>query len=138
MVSGLLLAGCATDVRKSGYYPLAQDLAVVEVGKSSRTDVVAQIGSPTIGNIESDSIFYYVGQKTRYFGPFEPRIVDRQVVAVSFDRNGRVANIVTYGLEDGNIVVINSRITEPVGGDLSALKQIFGSFGRINPASLVN
>lgn len=132
----LALAGCAQDIRKSGYYPLEQDLAAVQIG-GSRGDVVGLLGSPTVGDAGADSVIYYVGQQTQHIGPFAPRIVDRQIVAVSFDGRGKVANVVTYGLEDGQIVTLQSRITDPVGGDISLLKQMFGAIGNVNPAALL-
>lgn len=133
----LALAGCAQDIRKTGYYPLEQDLATVQIG-GTRAAVVAALGSPSVGDVAADGVVYYVGQRTQYLGPFTPRVIDRQVVAVSFDGRGRVANVVTYGLEDGQVVTLQSRITDPVGGDISLLKQMFGSIGNVNPAALLN
>jgi len=134
--SAMVLSACSEDIRKSGYYPLEQELAAVSIGQSTRAEVLEAMGSPTI---QSDSAgpLYYVGQRTRYFGPFPPQIVDRQVVVVTFDSRGKVANVQTLGLEDGAVVVLSQRVTEPVAGDVSFYRQLFGNIGRVDASQLI-
>lgn len=134
--SAMMLSACSEGIRKSGYYPLEQELAAVSIGQSTRAEVLEAMGSPTI---QSDSAgpLYYVGQRTRYFGPFAPQIVDRQVVVVTFDSRGKVANVQTLGLEDGAVVVLSQRVTEPVAGDVSFYRQLFGNIGRVDASQLI-
>lgn len=136
IAGSLLVSGCSEDIRKSGYFPLEHELAAVSVGSSSRADVLATLGSPSVGGVEDDNLIY-IGQRARYFGPFPAQLVERQVVVVSFDSRDRVANVQTLGLEDGQVVVLSQRVTEQVGGDLSVFKQIFGNIGRVDASQLI-
>lgn len=131
----LMVSGCAQDIRKTGYYPLENELAQIQVGSSTRDDVVAAIGSPSI---TSDSgTIYYVGQRTQYVGPFSPRLVDRQVIAVRFDSRGRVVAVETLSAEDGAQVALEGRITEPTGEGLSFWRQLFGNIGNVDAGQLI-
>lgn len=132
----MLLSACAKDIRKSGYFPLEQELAAVTVGASTRADVTAALGSPSLQD-DGQGALYYVGQRTSYFGPFPPKVIERQVVVVSFDARGKVANVQTLGLEDGVVVVLSQRVTESAAPDVKLFRQIFGNIGRVDAGQLV-
>ncbi|MEY4872157.1 MAG: hypothetical protein RLZZ563_1487, partial [Pseudomonadota bacterium] len=66
-------------------------------------------------------------------GAFEPREIDRQVVSISFDEGGTVANVERFGLERGKVVPLSRRVTESSVRGLSLIQQLLGSFGRIAP-----
>lgn len=135
LASTLMVSGCAQDIRKTGFYPLESELAQVQVGASTREDVIAAIGSPSV---TSDSgMIYYVGQRTQYIGPFAPQLIDRQVIAVGFDSRGRVSSIETLSAEDGARVALEGRITEPVGDALSVWRQLFGNIGNVDAGQLI-
>jgi outer membrane protein assembly factor BamE (lipoprotein component of BamABCDE complex) len=61
-------------------------------------------------------------------------VTERQVLAISFDGRGRVANIEEFGLEDGRMVQLSRRVTTSSVRDIGFLRQILSNFGRINVA----
>ncbi len=136
IAGSLLVSGCSEDIRKSGYFPLEQELDSVNVGGSSREDVLATLGSPSVNSGENDSLIY-IGQRTRHIGPFPTQVVERQIIVVSFDSRGQVANVQTLGLEDGQVVVLSQRVTEQFAGNLSFFKQLFGNIGRVDASQLL-
>ena len=138
VAGAMALSACSADVRKSGYYPLESELNAVSVGKSTRSEVLSTVGSPSIGSPSSDGVLYYVGQRMRHFGPMKPEIVDRQVVVVSFDSRDRVSNVQILGLEDGQVVVISQRVTETIAGDFGFFQQLFGNIGNVSAAQIID
>ena len=50
------------------------------------------------------------------------------MLAVTF-QEGVVANVETYGLQDGRIVPLSRRVTDSNIADLSIIKQLFGNIG---------
>ncbi len=138
VVGAMVLSACAPDIRKSGYYPLEDELNAVSVGQTTRGEVLNLVGSPSIGSPNSDGVLYYVGQRMRHFGPMNPEVVDRQVVVVSFDSRDRVSNVQVLGLEDGQVVVISQRVTETISGDFGFFQQLFGNIGNVSAAQIVN
>lgn len=131
------MSGCSPDIRKSGYYPLEQELDLIKVGQSTRAQVLGAIGSPSIGSGAADSELYYVGQRARHIGPFKPQLVDRQVVVVSFDSADRVKNVQVLGLEDGQVVVLSQRVTETISGDFGFFQQLLGNIGNVDASQIL-
>jgi len=126
-----LVAACAPVYRNHGYVPSEDELALVEVGKDTRESVGQKIGRPSTSGLLNDVGWFYVQSRYKHFGPREPKEVDRQVLAVTFNEAGTVSNIARYGLEDGRVVEISKRVTETNVKGLSFIQQILGNFGRV-------
>jgi outer membrane protein assembly factor BamE (lipoprotein component of BamABCDE complex) len=55
--------------------------------------------------------------------------IDRQIIAVRFDKQDRVSGVAQYGLEDGHIIDINTRKSPVVGSEFSLLAELFKGAG---------
>lgn len=133
----LSLAACSAVYRNHGYVPTASELSQVTVGKDTRDSVVETIGAPTASGVLDDSGFYYISSRMRHFGPMEPKVVNRELVAISFNNSGVVQNIERFGLEDGRAVPLERRVTSSSVEDKTFLRQLLGNLGRFNPASVL-
>lgn len=125
------LAACSPVFRNHGYVPAEEELALVEVGKDTRDTVSQKIGRPSTSGLLNDDGWFYVQSRYKHFGPREPKEVERQVLAITFNQAGVVENIGRYGLEDGKVVEISRRVTETNVKGLSIIQQLLGNFGRI-------
>jgi outer membrane protein assembly factor BamE (lipoprotein component of BamABCDE complex) len=136
---GLLLSGglsaCTAIYSNHGYVPPDEDLDQIVVGIDTLDTVRETLGSSASGSVLNDSGLYYVRSRVRSFAMFEPEVVEREVVAISFDGAGTVQNIERFGLEQGQIVPLSRRVTNSGVSDVSFLRQLFGNIGRITPAS---
>jgi outer membrane protein assembly factor BamE (lipoprotein component of BamABCDE complex) len=56
----------------------------------------------------------------------KPDITDRRVVAVYFDKEGRVERIANYGMQDGVVFDFISRKTPTAGVEKTLLQQMLG------------
>ena len=126
-----LVASCSPVIRNHGYLPAEDELAQVEVGKDTRETVGQKIGRPSTSGLLNDEGWYYVQSKYRHFGPREPKEIERQVLAITFNEAGVVENVGRYGLEDGKVVEISRRVTETNIKGITLIQQLLGSFGRI-------
>ena len=118
--------------RNHGYAPTDDELAAVLVGIDTRSTVSDIIGPPTAGGVANGGGFFYVQSQFRLYGPLEPKEVDREVVAISFDPEGVVSNVERFGLENGNVVALSRRVTQDNVRDTTFIRQLFGSIGRFN------
>ncbi|WP_240789477.1 outer membrane protein assembly factor BamE [Pseudooceanicola onchidii] len=135
---GLLVVGvaaCAERTRNHGYVPDEEDLTQITVGVDTRDTVSDVLGAPSTSGIVDDSGYYYVRSTFRHFGPTEPRVVEREIVAISFDTAGVVTNVERYGLEDGRTVVLSRRVTDSQAGNNGFLRQLLRNLGQFDPAS---
>ncbi|WP_236545312.1 outer membrane protein assembly factor BamE [Tropicimonas marinistellae] len=126
----LAFSGCTPLYRDHGYVPSDDDLAEIVVGVDTRDTVADSVGTPSSSGVLRDTGYYYVSQRMRTYTYHEPEIVDRQIVAISFDRNGVVSNVERFALEDGNVVALSRRVTDSNVQGLGFLSQLFGNVGR--------
>jgi outer membrane protein assembly factor BamE (lipoprotein component of BamABCDE complex) len=141
MVLALCLIGlsaCAPIVRNHGYMPTEEDLSLLTVGVDTRETVASAIGAPSAAGLITGSGYYYVRSRWETVGPREPREVDRQVLAISFDADGVVENIERFGLERGRVVALSRRVTETSIKNVSFISQLLGNLGRLRAENIVD
>ena len=131
----LVLTACMPIYRKHGYVPSEEELAAITPGVDTRDSVTEAIGSPGTSGVLNDSGYYYVTSRMRHYGPREPQVVSRELVAISFDQRGVVRDIERYGLEDGRVIALNRRSTSSSVEDKTFLRQLLGNLGRFDPGS---
>lgn len=107
-----------------GYVIDQNTLDSVPVG-SSREQVLLALGTPSTTAMFDNEIFYYISQ-TRYRGAqfMKPKIIDRKILAIYFDKRGIAQKIAHYGLQDGRLFDFASNTTPTGGSDQSFLNQL--------------
>jgi len=135
MIAATVLTGCIAQFRKHGYIPPQEELQELTVGIDTRETVEDLIGSPSSSGLLEGGNFYYVASTVRTIGPRRPEVVERQVLAITFDGEGVLQNIERFGLEDGRVVVLQRRVTDSGVTDTPFLRQLLGNFGRILPGA---
>ncbi|WP_420397872.1 outer membrane protein assembly factor BamE [Nioella sp.] len=141
ILAGLLALGvsaCAATYTNHGYIPPAEDLEMILPGVDTRDSVAETIGRPAASGVVSDSTWFYVASRHRHFTYNAPEVVERDIVAISFDSRGTVENIRELGLEDGEIVRFSRRVTESNIQEVTFLRQLIGNVGRVNIAEALN
>ena len=132
LVAVLAAAGCTAVYRNHGYVPTEENLALVEVGKTTQPEVAAVIGRPSATGLLQGAGWFYVGSRWKYLGPRAPEEIDRQVVAISFDEKGVVSNVERFGLERGEVVVLSRRVTKSNIKGIGLVRELLGSIGRVS------
>lgn len=134
LLAGLLaLAGCARTLEDShGYIPDEELLSEVRVGLDTKTTVGRILGPPGTEGIVDDRGWYYVKSDYERFLWRAPVEVDREVVAVSFTEAGVVENVERFGLENGQVVALNRRVTTSNTRGVSFLRQLFSNLGNFS------
>ncbi|MGB7242176.1 MAG: outer membrane protein assembly factor BamE [Sulfitobacter sp.] len=130
------LSACSATYRNHGYIPPQEDLDQIAIGVDTRASVEETIGTPASSGVLGDSGFYYVRSRVRSFAMLAPQVIEREVLAVSFDSAGVVQNVERFGLERGQVVPLSRRVTSSGVSDKTFLRQLLGNLGRFNPAGL--
>lgn len=127
LAAGLFGAGCAPTTQVHGYVPPAADVARVTPGVDTQATVAEILGLPSSTGVLGDQAWYYVQSTFESYAYNPPRVVDRTVLVVSFGPSGVVTGLDRYGVEDGRIVNLSTRVTETGGRELGVLEQLFGN-----------
>ena len=125
-----LLGGCIgyDGEIQHGYQFDQQAVADVKTGQTAEQILVA-LGSPSTTSTVGGDAWYYISQKTtRPVAFMAPKITDRHIYAVYFDKGKKVTRVANYGLQDGKVVDFAGGATPTVGGDGTYLKSLFFNF----------
>lgn len=134
----VMLAGCSAQFRNHGYVPNEEDLMQITPGVDTRASVQDLVGPPSTAGVMTDSANYYVQSRVRHYAYRRPEVVERQVLAVSFDSAGVVSNIERFGLQDGQVVPISRRITGTSGTSESILRRLIGNLGGFSASDFLD
>ncbi|MBP7000809.1 outer membrane protein assembly factor BamE [Amaricoccus sp.] len=122
-----LAAGCAATTNVHGYMPSRGDIASVKPGVDTAATVEEKLGLPSSTGLLQDTAWYYVESTIENYTYHRPRVIDRTVLVVSFNGDGVVTGVGSYGLERGRIVELEARTTDTGGRQLGVLEQLFGN-----------
>jgi outer membrane protein assembly factor BamE (lipoprotein component of BamABCDE complex) len=99
-----------------GYQIDQQSLEQVKVGATTKPQALALMGTPSTTSTVGGDAWYYIGQKMSRPLAFMPaKMTDQNVLAIYFDKGGKVDRIANYGMKDGKVFDFVSRTT-PTGG----------------------
>ena len=124
------LSGCTTqEVFHNGYVVDQSALDLVPVG-SSREQVILSLGTPSTTATFDGEVFYYISQtRTRSAAFMKQRLVEQQILAIYFDKDGIVSQRANYTMKDGKVFDMISRTTPTGGKDLTFLQQMLSGGG---------
>ncbi len=99
-----------------GYQVDQQTLDQVKIGSTTKPQALALMGTPSTTSTVGGDAWYYIGQKMSRPLAFMPaKMTDQNVLAIYFDKSGKVERIANYGMKDGKVFDFVSRTT-PTGG----------------------
>jgi outer membrane protein assembly factor BamE (lipoprotein component of BamABCDE complex) len=126
-LSGLLLASCTPVVSQRGYLPDPGGEASIRIGVDTKATIQQRLGDPSTQATFTGDAWYYISSTERQVAFFDPKIENRAILAVHFDKDGKVTDLKHYGLHDGHVIAFESRITPTRGHDITFLEQVLGS-----------
>lgn len=129
---GVVVSACSPIYRNHGYVPPAEDLENIVVGVDTLDSVEETLGSPSGRGVLQESDIFYTESRWKTFGMREPEEIEREVVVVRFDNRGIVSNVVQFGLEQGQVISFNRRVTDSTIEGVTFWSQLFGAFGNFN------
>jgi len=131
--AGSLAAGaCAPITSYSGFQKVDADPAKdVALGTDTKSTVRAKLGTPSATSTFDPNVWFYMNQVKERVAFRRPRIVERQVTAIAFDKESeQVTAVNNYTLKDGRVIAYNEHETPTRGRQLSIMEQILGTVGR--------
>lgn len=134
----LAVSACAATFENHGYVPTDTDLEQIIVGVDTRDTVAETVGRPTSFGVLEGGGWYYTQSRWRHFAFTAPKIVDRQLVAITYTEAGTVENIERFTLEDGRVIALSRRVTNSNIKGISFIRQMLSNFGNFNAGQLLS
>jgi len=118
---------CTPTTDNRGYLSDPDQEAAIKAGADSKTSVQDRLGYPSVTATFGGESWYYVSSTERQVAFFTPTILDRKILAVYFDKDGKVAGLRHFGLKDGHVVSFETRETPARGRELTFLMQLLNA-----------
>ena len=116
-----------------GYQIDQRTLDEVKIGSTNKVQALAALGTPSTTSTVGGDAWYYVGQKlVRPIAFLAPKVTDQNVLAIYFDKGGKVSRIANYGLQDGQVFDFVSRTTPTGGAEPNFLRNMFSNVFRFS------
>ncbi|MEM7440743.1 MAG: outer membrane protein assembly factor BamE [Pseudomonadota bacterium] len=133
----VVLTACASTYTSHGYVPSDTELQNVLVGVDTRETVQEVVGIPSSTGVLADGAWYYISSRIEYYAYRKPEIIERQIVAISFDKNDVVQNVERFGLKDGRVIQFSRRVTTASVAGTSFWRQLVNSIGNFTPGDFL-
>jgi len=134
--AGLALQGCSAIRESRGYIVDPTLTALVQPKIDNQQSVEGTLGRPTFTSQFGTPTWYYVSSVTGQRPFNRPRIRDHSVLAVTFDANGRVAEVKRSGVDQVVYLDPNGDKTPTLGRERGFLEDLFGNIGQVGGAGL--
>jgi outer membrane protein assembly factor BamE (lipoprotein component of BamABCDE complex) len=128
----IAVAGCAPRVTTHGTPMTRMEMAEITPGVDTRGSVRRQLGQPVTTSLIGGETWFYVSTVMEQVAYRAAVIVDRQVIAVSFDETGLVTAAERFALDDGVLVALRTETTPTFGRELTIAQQLLGNIGRVS------
>ncbi len=127
LLTAILLAGCTPTINQRGYLSDPIGEAALRIGTDTKTTVQDRLGDPSTQATFGGDSWYYISSVEKRIAFFDPKVENRSILALRFDKEGKLADVKHYGLKDGHIVAFETRETPAKGRELTFLQQLFNA-----------
>ncbi len=126
------VAGCTPVIDQRGYMADPEVESKIAIGTDTKTSIQQSLGYPsteaTFGATAAGSdAWYYISSVEKTVAFFTPTVKSRAILAIYFDKDGKVTDIKHYSLKDGHVVAFETRTTPAKGRELTFLQQLFNA-----------
>ncbi len=127
-VFACFLVSCAHQVNHHGNILTDEEIKQVRPGMG-KDQVKLALGTPATTSTVGGGAFYYISSTQKHYAFLKPKVVNRRVVVVYFNKTEEVQRLANYGLKDGKLYDFISRKTPTHRGEDSILQSIFAGVG---------
>ncbi len=126
----LLLGACSTDYfdQTEGNMPSKEDILAIKQGMT-QSDVRKIMGSPSAVSSLDHKTWIYMNSTMKRMAFFEPEELERNIVAIEFNLDGKVERVVQIDKDSGREIVLCTDETPVMGTDETFMEKYFGGVG---------
>jgi outer membrane protein assembly factor BamE (lipoprotein component of BamABCDE complex) len=126
------LIACAPTLATRGNFVDDDRLKGIQLHVSTKDEVESKLGTPTTVDPFDDNKWFYIGEKTSTEAFFDPKVLSRKVLGLTFSKEGLLENVENVDAKAGKNVEIVTKKTPAPGRDMSTVEQFFSNIGKFN------
>jgi outer membrane protein assembly factor BamE (lipoprotein component of BamABCDE complex) len=132
-IAATSLTACTPTYNVRGNMLEDSQLASIQPGIDTQTDVLRKIGTPTTKSAFDDKTWYYIGQDTKKRGILDPKVTKERIVEIHFNEQGIVETAQDVQNKREDIPYVKDK-TPTSGNEVTVMQQLLGNMGRFNSA----
>ena len=121
------LIACTPVVSQRGYMEDKEVTSGIKTGNDTKTSIQSKLGYASTTATFSGDAWYYISQTEKQIAFFTPTVQQRSILAVYFDKDGKVASLRHYSLAQGHVISLEDRTTPARGRELTFLQQLLNA-----------
>lgn len=137
VVASAGVVACSPTFKNYGFVPPDSELEKIVIGTDTRATVEELLSRPTSSGALSEGAWYYISSQVRYYTYNNPEVIERNIVAITFDDSDTVSNIERFGIEDGRLIAFSQRTTESGVAGTSFFRQLARNVGNFDAADFL-
>ena len=130
----LFISACSSDVflMHTGNMPSDDQINEVKVGQTQDT-VRELLGSPSSVSSLDENEWVYMSSTLKKVAFLTPKIMNRDILTIRFDKDGKVQKITRLDEKDGVLINPDKDETQSGGHNPGFFKKYFGGVGTFSP-----
>ena len=128
LCAAVVLIACTPVINQRGYLEDKDLEASIKLGTDTKTSIQEKLGYASTTATFGGDAWYYISQTEKQVAFFTPTVQQRNILAVYFDKTGKVASLQHYALRQGHLINLETRTTVAGGGrELTFLQQLLNA-----------
>ena len=131
-IMSFVLTSCSPTIQNNGLSEVKFNKIKIEIGKTSKKDLIRKYGPPIFQSVFNDNIIYYVSHKTSYNLLDKLKTEKLLIYEVYLDKKNIVENFQEYSEKDALNIEISDKETGDDKGAVFIWKEILNNMRRKN------
>ena len=131
-IMSFVLTSCSPTIQNNGLSEVKFNKIKIEIGKTSKKDLIRKYGPPIFQSLFNDNVIYYVSHKSSYKLLDKLKTEKLLIYEVYLDKKNIVKNFQEYSEKDALNIEISDKVTKDNKDAIFVWKEILNNMRRKN------
>ena len=127
-----ILTSCSPTIQNSGMSEIKFNKIIIEIGKTSKNDLIKRYGPPVFEGVFNEKVIYYVSHKTSYKLLDKVKTKKLLIYEISLNDKNIVENFKKYSEKDSFNISISDKASEHNKDNSFIWKELLNNMKRNN------
>ncbi len=128
----LTLTSCSSNIQNNGITEIKFKKINVQIGKTTKKDLITQYGPPFFESVFNRNVIYYVSHKTSYKVLEKFKTAKLLVYEISLNEKNIVSNLKKYTENNAVSISVSQKTTDEKSNNTLIFKEILNNMRRNN------
>ena len=131
-IFSVILTSCSPTIQNNGISENKLKKIVIEIGKTSKNDLIKKYGPPVFEGVFNEKVIYYVSHKTSYKLLDKVKTKKLLIYEISLNDKNIVDNFKKFSEKDSFNISISDKASEHDRGSVFILKELLNNMRKNN------